>query len=91
MKIKKMIKDTGYRDASACVKVKGEMGECFKIKAGLRQGCVMSPWLFDVFMDEVVRTMKAKIVYLDVEMSIDNTKWKFNTVLFADDTTTSRE
>ncbi len=27
-----------YRDASACVKVKGEMGECFKIKASLRQG-----------------------------------------------------
>ncbi len=30
-----------YRDASACVKVKGEMGECSKIKAGLRQGCIM--------------------------------------------------
>ncbi len=32
---------TFYRNASACVAVKGEMGECFKIKAALRQRCVM--------------------------------------------------
>ncbi len=63
-----------YRDASACVKVKGEMGECFKIKAGLRQGCVMSPWLFNIFMNGVIREMKAKIGNL----GIDNAKWKFS-------------
>ncbi len=72
------------RDASACVK--GEMGECFKIKADLRQGCVMSPWLFNVFMDGVVREMKAKIGNLGEEMSTDDTKWKLNTMLFTDDT-----
>jgi len=40
-----------YRDASAYVKVKGKMSECFKIKAGVRQGCVMSPWLLNLFMN----------------------------------------
>ncbi len=39
---------TIYRDASACVIVKGEMSECFNIKAGLWQGCVMSSWLFNL-------------------------------------------
>ncbi len=38
---------TFYRDASACVKVKGEMNECFQIKAGVRQGRVVSPWLLN--------------------------------------------
>jgi len=75
-----------YRDASACVKIKGEMSECFKIKAGMRQGCVMSPWLFNLFMDGVVREMKAKVGNVGVEMSIDKSKWKLNTILFADDT-----
>ncbi len=45
----------------------------------------MSPWLFNVFMDGVVREIKAKTGNLGVEMSMDNTKWKINTMLFADD------
>ncbi len=52
---------TLYRDASACVRIKGEMGECFKIKAGMRQGCTMSPWLLNLFIDGVVREMKARV------------------------------
>ncbi len=75
-----------YRDINACVNVKGEMGECFKIKAGLRQRCVMSPWLFNIFMDGVIREIKAKIVNIGIEMRIDNAKWKISTKLFADDT-----
>ena len=27
----------------------------FLVNVGLRQGCVMSPWLFNVYMDGVVR------------------------------------
>ncbi len=46
----------------------------------------MSPWLFNLFVDEVVREMKTKIGNLGEEMSTDNTKWKLNTMLFADDT-----
>ena len=25
--------------------------ECFKIDNGMRQGCIMSPWLFKAYMD----------------------------------------
>ncbi len=66
--------------------LKEKIGECFKIKASLRHGCVMSPWLFNIFMDGVIREMKAKIVNLGIEMSIDNAKWKISNMLFADDT-----
>ena len=34
------------------------MGEWFPVNVGLRQGCVMSPWLFNVYMDGVVREVK---------------------------------
>ena len=31
------------------------MSEWFPVNVGLRQGCVMSPWLFNVYIDGVVR------------------------------------
>ena len=31
------------------------MSEWFPVNVGLTQGCVMSPWLFNVYMDGVVR------------------------------------
>ena len=44
-----------YVDSEACVRVDGEMSEWFGIRRGVRQGCVMSPWLFNVFMDNCIR------------------------------------
>ncbi len=38
-----------YEEASAYVKISGETSGLFEIKVGLRQGCVMSPWLFSVY------------------------------------------
>ncbi len=43
---------SSYEEAFACVKIGGEISEHFEIKVGLRQGCVMSPWLFNIYMDE---------------------------------------
>ncbi len=44
-----------YEKASAMVKISRETSEHFEIKVGLRQGCVMSPWLFNIYMDGVMR------------------------------------
>ena len=44
-----------YKKSEACVRVKGELSGWFPITQGVRQGCVMSPWLFNVFMDKIVR------------------------------------
>ena len=43
-----------YDDNTMCVRV-GEKCEWFKSKLGLRKGCVMSPWLFNIYMDGVAR------------------------------------
>ena len=30
-----------------------EQSESFPIRVGLKQGCVISPWLFNIYMDEI--------------------------------------
>ncbi len=52
---------SSYEKASTCVKSSGETSEHFEIKVGLRQGCVMSPWLFNIYMDGVMREMNGKV------------------------------
>ena len=47
-----------YRNSRACVKMDGRKRNFFEVKVGLRQGCVMSPWLFNVYMDSVVSEVK---------------------------------
>ena len=39
----------------ACVKVKGSESRCFRIESGVRQGCIMSPWFFNAYMDAVMK------------------------------------
>ena len=53
---------SGFRsmhvDSSACIKVKGGESERFRIDTGVRQGCIISPWLFNVYMDAVMKGVK---------------------------------
>ena len=44
-----------YIESTACVRVGNDVSEWFPVNLGLRQGCVMSPWLFNVYMDGVFR------------------------------------
>ena len=44
-----------YIDSRECVRVGNDVSEWFPVNAGLRQGCVMFPWLSNVYMDGVVR------------------------------------
>ena len=39
-----------YVDSRACVRVGNDVSERFLVNVGLRQGCVMSPWLFNVYI-----------------------------------------
>ncbi len=57
-----------YEEGSACVKINGGTSEHFEIKVGLRQGCVMSPWLFNIHMDGVMRKVKGKVEEVGVKM-----------------------
>ena len=49
-----------YIDSRACVQVGNVMSEWFLVNIGLRQGCVTSPWVFNVYMDGVVREVNVR-------------------------------
>ena len=76
-----------YVNSRACVRVGGGESECFPVKVGLRQGCVMSPWLFNIYMDGVVREVNMRVLGRGLSLvSAERREWKVNQLLFADDT-----
>ena len=40
-----------YVGSKACVRVGNEVSEWFPVRVWLRQGCVMSLWLFSLYID----------------------------------------
>ena len=56
-KLLKRIKSM-YVDSSACVRIEGGESEQFRIDSGMRQECIMSSWLFNVYMDGVIKEVK---------------------------------
>ena len=44
-----------YQGTSAAVRCEGGLTDWFEVKTGLRQGCLLSPALFNIFIDFVVR------------------------------------
>ena len=47
-----------YVDSLACFRVKGVESEQFRIDTWVRQGCIISSWLFSVYMDAVMKEGK---------------------------------
>ena len=76
-----------YEGSVACVRVDEKVSECFSVNVGLRQGCVMSPWLFNLYMDGVVREVYARVGNVGVRMTdAREVEWLISQLLFADDT-----
>ena len=69
-----------YVDGKARVKVGGMESELFGVHRGVRQGCTLSPWLFNVFMDRVTREAKRQFLS-EVKLSTGDV----GVLLFADD------
>ena len=48
-----------YNSVSTCVRLNGIYSDWFNINVGLRQGCSLSPILFNLFIDDLARKLKA--------------------------------
>ena len=47
-----------YKEGQACVRITNGNSDWFAVKEGLRQGGVMSTWLFNIYMNEFVREVR---------------------------------
>ena len=73
-----------YDGSKACVRVGSEVSEWFPVRVGLRQGCVMSPWLFNLYIDGVVREVNTRVLGRGLKLVDGNdNEWELNQLLFA--------
>ena len=47
-----------YVNSLASVRVKGGESECFRVDSGVRQGCIIFLWLFNAFMNAVMKELR---------------------------------
>ena len=76
-----------YLDSRACARVRNDVSEWFPVNVGLRQSCLMSPWLLYVYMDGVVQEVNVRVLGKGLELlSANGVRFEINQLLFADDT-----
>ena len=49
---------TLYLNQEAAVRVDGETSEWFKVGKGVRQGCILSPYLFNIYAENIMRNFR---------------------------------
>jgi hypothetical protein len=70
-----------YHDTIICIKKENRQSKISEeINTGVRQGCPLSPILFNIYIDDVVQKWQK-----DFQHNILKPKLKLNTILFADD------
>ncbi len=68
-----------YENVSCSVRVNSLMTERFDVKLGVKQGCVLSPTPFSIFVNDLARQIK------DLKASIDIDGYNLSILLFVDD------
>ena len=74
-----------YIDISVCVRVKRGENKRFRIDSRVRQECIMSPWLFNVYMDGEMKEVKMGIGRRGVIFLEDEREWRLSGLLYAND------
>ena len=72
-----------YKSAGGVVRVVDQHTEYFLFKKGVRQGCLISPLLFNVVGENIMRTVRSKLP--DAGLKIDG--MNNSNIRYADDTT----
>ena len=76
-----------HKDSRACVLMGNDVSDWFTFNVGLTQSCVVSPWLFNVYMDGDVREANVRVLGKRLELkSTNGGGFEINRLLFADDT-----
>ncbi len=70
---------TLYEGVSSSVRINGHYTEWFDVESGVKQGCILSPSLFSIFINDLAVEIK------DLRLGIDIDDYKLSILMFADD------
>ena len=73
-----------YWDETAGIRIQGDIREHTEIKRGVRQGCVFSPDLFNLYSEIILRCLQDLSVVAINGQNINNIRYADDTVLIAD-------
>ena len=76
---------SAYVNSLACVRLKGVERECFRIDRCVRQNLIMSPWLFNMYMDAVMKEVKIRMGKMGVRFLEEGREWRLLCLLYAYD------
>ena len=70
-----------YSKLESCVQIRGGLTETFNCKVGTRQGCMLSPLLFALYLNQYVELLNKENCQ-GVFMNNEHEKMRFNCNLF---------
>ncbi|KAK6181925.1 hypothetical protein SNE40_009702 [Patella caerulea] len=73
-----------YHIITAKIRINGNLSTPFTCNSGVRQGCILSPWLFGMYINELIEMLKTDSGH---EIFINNSINDIFALLFADDLT----
>nr|KAG5700793.1 hypothetical protein BaRGS_034996 [Batillaria attramentaria] len=68
---KSCIEDCTYQDMSCRIAHAGQLSESFEVKTGVRQGCLLSPFLFLLVIDWIMKTTTGRQEKRDTVDTLD--------------------
>ena len=76
-----------YAGQEATVRTGHGTTDWFQIGKGVRQGCILSPWLFNLYAEYIMRNAGLE----EAQAGIKNARRNINNLRYADDTTLMAE
>ena len=76
-----------YAGQEATVRTGHGTADWFQIGKGVRQGCILSPWLFNLYAEYIMRNAGLDEVQAEIKIARRN----INNLRYADDTTLMTE
>ena len=76
-----------YAGQEATVRMRHEMTGWFQIGKGVRQGCILSPWLFNLYAEYIMQNARLNEAQAEIKIAGRN----INNLRYADDTTLMAE